>query len=437
MILKGSQRGGGNQLAAHLLRTDHNDHVSVHELRGFMAEDLQAALQEAYAVSKGTRAKQFLFSLSLNPPPEETVSVETFEAAVNRIEYHLGLEGQPRAIVFHEKEGRRHAHAVWSRINTSEMKAINLPHYKRKLTTIAKELYLEHGWQMPPGFSDTNARNPLNFTHEEWQQAQRNKLDPRALKQMFKECWAISDSCKAYEQALQTRGYWLARGDRRGYVAVDYRGEPYAIAKYTGIKTKQVRERLGDPKDLASIDQVRAKIGELCSARLRAHLDKAREERTQKRAAAVRERKQLIQRQRQERKALDAQHQARQEAETRIRSKRLARGLRGVWHRLTGQYKRVKCQNEQETLLAWQRDRGEKDALVTKHIEQRRNLQTQLREKQAVENQDVQNLREQVDYYEVMRGGLAPNLKKEFDKMKDERRIKPRQQHRPSNTLDY
>lgn len=436
MILKGSQRGGGAQLAAHLLRTDHNDHVSVHELRGFMAEDLRGALQEAYAVSKGTRAKQFLFSLNLNPPPKETVSVETFEATVNRIERQLGLEGQPRAIVFHEKEGRRHAHAVWSRIDTDEMKAINLSHYKRKLTTIAKELYLEHGWQMPPGFADTNVRNPLNFTREEWQQAQRNKLDPRTLKQMFQECWAISDSRKAYEQALQARGYWLARGDR-GYVAVDYRGEPYAIAKYTGIKTKQVRERLGDAKDLASIEQIRAKIGELCSAKLRAHLDKAREERAQERAAMARERDQLVQRQRKERKLLDEQHQARWESETRARSQRLAKGLRGVWHRLTGHYKRVKRQNEQETLLAWQRDRGEKDALVTQHLKQRRHLQTQLREKQAIENRDIQNLREQVDHYEAMKKGLAPKLKQEFDRIKEERKAKLQQRHGPSNTLEH
>jgi hypothetical protein len=74
MILKGSQRAGGRQLAAHLLRADENEHVEVHELRGFVAEDLDGAFAEAYAASKGTRAKQFLFSLSLNPPPTARLS---------------------------------------------------------------------------------------------------------------------------------------------------------------------------------------------------------------------------------------------------------------------------------------------------------------------------------------------------------------------------
>lgn len=68
MILKGSQRAGAKQLAAHLLNDRDNDHVTVLELKGFVAEDLHGALREAEAVSRATRCKQYLFSLSLNPP---------------------------------------------------------------------------------------------------------------------------------------------------------------------------------------------------------------------------------------------------------------------------------------------------------------------------------------------------------------------------------
>lgn len=50
-----------------------NEHVHVHELRGFVADDLNGAFQEAYAVSRGTKAKQYLFSVSVNPPPNEKV----------------------------------------------------------------------------------------------------------------------------------------------------------------------------------------------------------------------------------------------------------------------------------------------------------------------------------------------------------------------------
>ncbi|MEM9205348.1 MAG: hypothetical protein AAGA88_03395 [Pseudomonadota bacterium] len=113
MILKGSQRGNTLQLARHLLNANDNDHVEVHELRGFASEtSLANALQEVTAISKGTRCQQMLFSLSLNPPKDELVEIADFEDAIDRVERALDVEGQARAIVFHEKDGRRHAHAV-------------------------------------------------------------------------------------------------------------------------------------------------------------------------------------------------------------------------------------------------------------------------------------------------------------------------------------
>ena len=121
MILKGSQRGGAAQLARHLLKTVENEHVELYEVRGFVSDDLPGALHEAYAISRGTRCRQFLFSLSLSPPPSERVPVEVFESAIDEAEGRLGLKDQPRVVIFHEKEGRRHAHCVWSRIDPDKM----------------------------------------------------------------------------------------------------------------------------------------------------------------------------------------------------------------------------------------------------------------------------------------------------------------------------
>ena len=125
MILKGCQRGGATQLATHLLKTEENEHVEIHELSGFVADDLHGALNEIYAVSRGTKCHQFMFSVSLNPPATKQVPIEYFEKAITDIEQTTGLTDQPRAIVFHKEEGRRHCHAVWSRIDLTEMKAIN------------------------------------------------------------------------------------------------------------------------------------------------------------------------------------------------------------------------------------------------------------------------------------------------------------------------
>ncbi|MCW3838399.1 relaxase/mobilization nuclease domain-containing protein [Sphingomonas canadensis] len=168
MILVGNQRGGAKNLALHLLKQE-NDHVQVHELRGFVSDNLMSALNESYAISRGTRCKQHLFSLSINPPPEKQVSTSEFEQTINRAEAQLGLTGQPRAIVFHEKEGRRHAHAVWSRIDAEKMRAVQLSHTKRKLTALSRDIFIERQWRMPDGLMESKPRDVRNFTLEEWQ----------------------------------------------------------------------------------------------------------------------------------------------------------------------------------------------------------------------------------------------------------------------------
>ena len=193
MILKGNSRGGAKDLALHLMK-DENEHIEVYELRGFASDSLMGALNEVYAISRGTRCKQFLYSLSLNPPKTERVTTAQFEAAIERAEEKLGLSGQPRAVVFHEKEGRRHAHCVWSRIDRAQMKAVHMFRDHTKLMSVSRELFLEHGWPMPEGLADSSKRDPKNFTLEEWQQAKRVRKDARTIKTAFQDAWAISDS---------------------------------------------------------------------------------------------------------------------------------------------------------------------------------------------------------------------------------------------------
>ena len=159
MILKASHRGGGKALGLHLLRTDENEHVEVHEIRGFVSDDPIGAFKEVEAIRRGTRCKQPFFSVSLNPPLDQNVGVEIFEKAAERIEERVGLVGHPRVIVFHEKEGRRHAHAVWSRIEADTMTAKNLPFFKNRMREISKELFMENDWTMPRGLMDSEARD--------------------------------------------------------------------------------------------------------------------------------------------------------------------------------------------------------------------------------------------------------------------------------------
>ncbi|MCL4677219.1 MAG: relaxase/mobilization nuclease domain-containing protein [Alphaproteobacteria bacterium] len=382
MILIGNQRGGGRDLAAHLLSGE-NDHVTVHEVRGFASDDVQGAFQEAYALSKGTRCKQFLFSLSFNPPPRENVSTETFEDAIARAEAMLGLTDQPRVIVFHEKEGRRHAHAVWSRIDIEEMKAVQLSYSHLKLQDLSRELYLEHGWKMPEGIADRSRSDPRNFTLDEWQQAKRQGRDPREIKTALQDAWAISDNKAALVHALKERGYTLARGDRRGYLAVDHQGEVYALSKWAGVKTKDVRARLGETDTLPSLDDAKAQIAEDMQPVL-TRWERELQERIDGHHARYETHKRgLIERQTAERQALFDGIEDRRIRETQARQERFRTGLAGFWDKLRGEHRRLREENEKEAYDTLLRDRRQKDDLIFAQLEARRALAE--RHKQEVE----------------------------------------------------
>ena len=431
MILVGNQRGGAKDLARHLMKQD-NEHVSVHEVRGFVADDLDGALTESYAISRGTKCKQFLFSLSLNPPPEAEVSTEDFEVTIDRVEAKLGLTGQPRAVVFHEKEGpggmRRHAHAVWSRIKADEMKAVQMSHSHRKLMDVSRELYLEHGWKMPRGLTDQTSRDPRNFTLEEWQQAKRAGHDAKEIKMAMQDAWAMSDSKTAFSNALEERGLWLARGDRRGFVAVDHEGEVYSLSRWVGVKAKQLRERLGDEADLSSVDETTARMATAMSQKLETF---QRDLQAQKQAESKRyetKRMTVVAHQRAERQALSTAQAQREVMEHQDRQSRLRSGVRGLWDRLTGTHKRTVEMNDQEAALARQRDLTERDQQVFAQLKRRREMveaRSAERENLKVQSQEIVA---DVSRYQDLAGHnqqaehAPPDREERFEAFKESRR---------------
>lgn len=434
MILKGNERGNGHELANHLMRGVENEHIELHDLSGFASDDLFGAMQESEAIAKGTRCQKHLFSLSLSPPQHEDVPVEAFEQAIGRIERELGLEGQPRAIVFHEKEGRRHAHAVWSRIDGAEMKAINLPFYKRALNGIARDLFLEHGWELPKGFRDQRQRDPLSFTREEWQQAKRTKQDPKAIKQTLQECWNASDTREAFEAALRERGYFLARGDKRGYVAVDWRGEVYSLSRSTGAGAKDLKTRLGDQRTLPSADEAKARIAGKMTPKLQAWVkdEQAKAEKTG--LASQFQREQMVQRHRQVRQQLKNDQQERWLGEERKRAERSPRGLKGLWGWVTGKNRKIRQENEAEIAKAQERDRAEKQALVARQLGERRNLQRQIKAVRVRQNERLQDLSRDVARYLEM--GTAAPVPTEQSREHQRQRAARDAPHRPDRGRD-
>lgn len=373
MILVENQRGGAKDLAMHLLK-DENDHVEVYELRGFAASDLRGAFNEAYAISRGSRCRQHLYSCSFNPPATANVRMEDFEAAISRVETELGLKGQPRAIVFHEKAGRRHAHCVWSRIRADDMKAVQLSFTHKKLMAIARELYIEHGWKMPRGLAKSKASDPRNFTLAEWQQAKRIGQDPRTITTALQDAWAVSDTKATLILALEERGYKLAQGDSKTFVVVDRHGEIYSLPRQIGLRTKEVRARLGNGEDLPDVGSVRAGIAKDMRPILSGFKSGLLADLRHENKGLREERQKMLSCHRETRKALSNAIEERHWKEARERQARFRTGLKGMWDWARGETKRIRKRNEAEAKDSMQRDRAELDALIFRQLEERRRM---------------------------------------------------------------
>lgn len=398
MILDGNQRGGARDLALHLMKPE-NEHIEVHEIRGFMDDTIMGALREAEAVSRGTKCRQFLYSLSLSPPETERVPVAAFEDAIERIEAKLGLTGHARVVVFHEKQGRRHAHCVWSRINADTMKAVRMSHDRPKLGDISRQLYIEHGWRMPEGLIDPALRNPLNFDRKEWFQAKRAGKDPRDIKAAFHQCWAASDSGKAFRQALEQRGYYLARGDRRSVVAIDIHGGVYAVARWTGLKTREVVKRIGDPDALPSLRDAQNQLVGRVKEKLTGFLAIVADEFARAAQTLEGRRLAMVDAHRTARHHQQALHDARRNTEVRERAARLRTGLLGLWDRITGQRGRTLQENEAEAAACGARDAREKQSLIDRQLEERQRLQDEIRRERQLHTREVSRLNRQMSEY--------------------------------------
>ena len=399
MILYASQRGRSAELAAHLLNGEQNEHVTIHDIRGFVSQDLAEALREAYAISRGTRCRQFLFSLSLNPPDYADVPVEDFEAAIAEIEKRLNLVMHPRIIVFHEKNGRRHCHAVWSRIDADKMVAVRMSHFKRKLMEVSQLLFLKHGWKLPKGMQKGQKRSPLHLTREEYRQAVRLAEDPQALKAMFKASWERSDSKETFIRALEENGFLLARGDRRGFVAIDVKGGIYSLTRWLDLGTRDLKSRLGAPETLPDIGQAKAYLALRMTENLNRFIAEAKTQAATKRTPLVQELRTTVTGQRQERQSLIDAQQTRWQQETRQRTARLYSGVAGIWQRITGEYQKIKAINEAEAKAGLARDRKELHGLIRSHLLERQELQKTVlfyREEHRIE---VFRLRQEIARY--------------------------------------
>src|SRR4051794_17100100 len=151
------------------------------------------------ALASGTRCKEPLYSLSINP--SAPISRDQYYAAIDRIEQRLGLSGQARAAVFHVKHGREHAHVVWGRIDTAKMRAVQLSHDRQKLRSLAQELAHEFGLPLPEGLAQDRGAERARKKEQtlaEKAHSDETGITPGQRRTEITEAYRRSDSAEAF-----------------------------------------------------------------------------------------------------------------------------------------------------------------------------------------------------------------------------------------------
>lgn len=262
MIAKGTPHGDGRYLARYLARDSKgNERAELGELRGFAVDNIFDAFALGQLQAQGTRCENPFFHVQVRTPKHEELTRGQWQKIADRLEQRLGFDDQPRAIVFHMKDGHEHMHVAWLRIDAETNRALDPGLYKNKLKQACRELEIEMGLERVRNHRDSEDRTQAPL-RKEFEQARRLKTDLRSIREGIRTAWDASDDAKSFVAALGDQNLILARGDRRDFVVVDARGGEHALGKrICGVTAGKVSERLGGRAfrdSLLSVDEAKA-----------------------------------------------------------------------------------------------------------------------------------------------------------------------------------
>jgi hypothetical protein len=269
IIINGGSNCAGWWWAKHLENADKNERIDLVEFKGLFAETVPGAFREMQGIAAGTQCKNFFYQANINPREDERLTPGQWREAIDQLEKNLGLTGQPRFVIEHEKKGRTHRHVIWSRIDAEHMRAIpdslTAVIHERTSRELEKKFGLEPGKSiLQPDREDNRPdRNPKKW---ERASAERGSFDPKTAKAFITRLWQTTDTGKALKAALESHGWMLARGDKttskgRAYVmAIDPQGGMHELARRVdGVKAAVVHARVAhiDPASLPSVEQAK------------------------------------------------------------------------------------------------------------------------------------------------------------------------------------
>lgn len=244
MIIKGGPAGNIDFWARHLLRDDTNEVARLVEVRGLLAEDLPSALREMQAIAAQSRSRgNFMYQANINPRRDADLTPGQFAEAVDLLERNLGFFGRQRVVVEHVKDGRRHYHVIWNRVDASTLKVADITGNYDIHRATARELERRFGLAPVAEGKRRSRRSEL------WEEraAERSGIPREKVASDLQRIWTSTASGETFRLEAEMSGYVLAKGDRRDFCIVDKAGDVHSLARRVpGIVAADIRRRFSD-----------------------------------------------------------------------------------------------------------------------------------------------------------------------------------------------
>lgn len=230
MIIKGKSRRNGSQLGKYLFDNykQENEKIELFEVKGTTSKDPKKAILEMSLAAELTKGKLGLYHASLNPEIGQTMTPKDWLKALDITEKKLGLVGQNRVCVVHEKIGedgqkRTHMHVVWQREKDG------------KLITDSKN-YDKH----------LEAQSEIEKTL-----GQTKTLNPKQIKDEVTQCYNEAKTGQEFINKLKEKGYQVGKdyvtekGGKRDFCLVTPDGQKSDLVRQIEkARVKEVRQKL-------------------------------------------------------------------------------------------------------------------------------------------------------------------------------------------------
>lgn len=230
MIIKGKSRQNGGQLGKYLFDNykKENENVQLFEVKGTTTQDPKKAILEMSLAAELTKGKLGLYHASINPEIGENMTREDWLKSLEITEEKLGLTGQNRVSVIHEKIGedgqkRQHMHVVWQREKNGKLISDSKNYEKHLEAQNEIEKVLGHA----------------------------KTLTPKEIKEEVTKCYNEAKTGHEFIEKLKEKGYQVGKdyitekGGKRDFCLVHPDGlKSDLVRQIERAKTKDVRQKL-------------------------------------------------------------------------------------------------------------------------------------------------------------------------------------------------